>query len=121
MERLPRHGYERSYPDIYLSCPANLCPKSWFLDLVEAGIKGSDDADCGGDNVVSIAVRAWGKEKPVLIGDQASYVILADIVVDETYTDYDVAIISNCHWTSNPSEGEYFFDQIRPLYLLHPV
>lgn len=72
-----------------------------FLDLVEARIRGNDDADCGGDNDVSFAVRAWGKETPVLIGGGFNKES-AQETVDEKYKDYKVAIIFGRHWTSNP-------------------
>jgi NADPH2 dehydrogenase len=72
-----------------------------FLDLIEARIRGNDDADCGGDNDVSFAVHAWGKEAPVMVGggfnDES-----AQKAVNETYKDYKVAIIFGRHWTSNP-------------------
>ncbi|EWG44746.1 hypothetical protein FVEG_05741 [Fusarium verticillioides 7600] len=75
--------------------------KIGFLDLIEARIRGNDDADCGGDNDVSFAVHAWGKEAPVVIsggfnGESAQQ------AVDEKYKDYKLAIVFGRHWTSNP-------------------
>ncbi|KAH7028927.1 uncharacterized protein B0I36DRAFT_244839 [Microdochium trichocladiopsis] len=72
-----------------------------FLDLVEARIRGNEDADCGGDNDVSFAVHAWGREAPVMIGGGFNGES-AQKAVDETYKDYKVAIIFGRHWTSNP-------------------
>jgi NADPH2 dehydrogenase len=72
-----------------------------FLDLVEARIRGNDDANCGGDNDVSFAVHAWGTEKPVMIGG-AFDSKLAQTAVDETYKDYKIAVVFGRHWTSNP-------------------
>lgn len=62
-----------------------------FLDLIEARIRGNDDANCGGDKNVSFAVNAWGKQAPVVIiggfnGESAQK------AVDENYKDYKLAI-----------------------------
>jgi NADPH2 dehydrogenase len=72
-----------------------------FLDLIEARIRGNDDADCGGDNDVSFAVHAWGKEAPAMVGG-GFHGESAQEAVDETYKDYKLAIIFGRHWTSNP-------------------
>ena len=72
-----------------------------FLDLIEARIRGNDDADCGGDNDVGFAVHAWGKDAPVMVGGGFN-AESAQTAVDETYKDYQLAIIFGRHYTSNP-------------------
>ncbi|KAF3403168.1 Chanoclavine-I aldehyde reductase easA [Talaromyces pinophilus] len=72
-----------------------------FLDLIEARIRGNDDADCGGDNDVSFAVHAWGKEAPVMVGGGFNSES-AQKAVDKTYKGYKLAMIFGRHWTSNP-------------------
>lgn len=84
-----------------------------FLDLVEARIRGNDDADCGGDNNVAFAVEAWGRETPVLIGGGFNSES-AQKTVDETYKDYKVAIVFGRHWTSNP-DLPFRFERNIPL------
>lgn len=72
-----------------------------FLDLIEARIRGNDDADCGGDKDVSAFVHAWGKSTPVMLSGGFSPET-ARKAVDETYKDYDMAIVFGRYWTSNP-------------------
>lgn len=72
-----------------------------FIDLVEARIRGNDDADCGGDKDVSPFVHAWGKDKPIMIGGGFNPES-AQKAVDETYKDYKLAVIFGRSWTSNP-------------------
>ncbi|KXJ96270.1 hypothetical protein Micbo1qcDRAFT_218183 [Microdochium bolleyi] len=72
-----------------------------FLDLVEARIRGNIDADCGGDNDVSFAVHAWGKDAPIMIGGGFN-AESAQKAVDETYKEFKLAVIFGRHWTSNP-------------------
>jgi NADPH2 dehydrogenase len=72
-----------------------------WLDLIEARIRGNDDADCGVGQSVSFLVRAWQNVSPVLLsggftGESAKR------AVDETYKGYDVAIVFGRYWTSNP-------------------
>jgi NADPH2 dehydrogenase len=72
-----------------------------FLDLIEARIRGNDDADCGVGRDVSFLVKEWDHTSPVLLsggfnGDSARK------AVDETYKDYEVGIIFGRYWTSNP-------------------
>jgi NADPH2 dehydrogenase len=64
MERLHRYGYERPYPFTYIVQHLRAL-NIGFLDLIEARIRGNDDADCGGDNDVSCAVHTWGREGPL--------------------------------------------------------
>ncbi|KAF5685680.1 NADPH2 dehydrogenase [Fusarium circinatum] len=72
--------------------------KTRFLNLIEARFQGNDDADCGGDNDVSFAVNAWGKEAPVM-SSQGFNGESAQTAVDEIFKDYKLAIVFGCHWT----------------------
>jgi NADPH2 dehydrogenase len=79
--------------------PLNLA----FLDLIEARIRGNDDADCGIGQDVSFLVHAWCKdnETPVLLSGGFS-ADTAMATVDQRYKDYQVAIMFGRYWTSNP-------------------
>lgn len=72
-----------------------------WLDLIEARIRGNDDADCGAGQDVSFLVRAWGNVSPVLLSGGFTPES-ARRAVDETWKGYDVAIIFGRYWTSNP-------------------
>lgn len=72
-----------------------------FLDLIEARIRGNDDADCGMGKDVSFLVEAWGKESVVMLGGGFTPES-AQKALDETYKDYKMAIVFGRHWTSNP-------------------
>jgi NADPH2 dehydrogenase len=71
------------------------------LDLVEARIRGNDDADCGAGRDNTALVRAWGKDAPVMLGGGFTPET-ARKTVDEIYKDYDVAVLFGRPWTSNP-------------------
>lgn len=75
--------------------------KLGFVDLIEARIRGNDDADCGADKDVSFLVKAWQKASPVLLSGGFTSG-KARKAVDESYPDQDVAIIFGRYWTSNP-------------------
>ncbi|KAF5981987.1 NADPH2 dehydrogenase [Fusarium bulbicola] len=71
-----------------------------FLDLIEARFRGNDDADCGGDDDVSFAVHAWGKEAPVM-SSRGFNGESAQKAIDDIYKDYKLLIVFGRHWTSN--------------------
>jgi len=77
--------------------PLNLA----FLDLIEARISGNTDAGCGEGKDVGFLVEAWGKQTPVMLSGGFTPES-ARQAVDETYKDYNVAIIFGRYWTSNP-------------------
>lgn len=75
-----------------------------FLDLIEARIRGNDDADCGIGKDVSFLVHEWCKDNgpaPVLLSGGFSPES-AKVAVDETYKDYQIAVMFGRYWTSNP-------------------
>ena len=77
--------------------PMNLA----FIDLIEARVRGNDDADCGTGKDVSFMVNAWGKTSPIFLSGGFNPES-ARRAVDETYKDYNVAILFGRYWTSNP-------------------
>lgn len=72
-----------------------------FLDLIEARIRGNDDADCGAGEDNTFLITAWGNASPVLLsgGFDAEK---ARWVVDEKYKDYDVGVMFGRYFVSNP-------------------
>lgn len=72
-----------------------------WLDLIEARIRGNDDADCGVGQDVAFLVHAWGNVSPVMLSGGFTPET-ARHAVDERYKDYDVAIIFGRYWMSNP-------------------
>lgn len=72
-----------------------------YLHLIEARIRGNDDADCGGNRTVKWLVELWDNISPVLLagGFKAD---TARKAVDETYKDYDVAIVFGRYFVPNP-------------------
>lgn len=72
-----------------------------YLHLIEARIRGNDDADCGGQRTVKWLVELWDNASPVLLAggfDAES----AKRAVDETYAKYDVCIVFGRYFVSNP-------------------
>ncbi|KAK6086169.1 NADH:flavin oxidoreductase/NADH oxidase [Seiridium cupressi] len=72
-----------------------------YLHLIEARITGNDDSECGGDSDCSSLVKVWDNQSPVLLAggfkpDNARK------AVDETYKEYDVAIVFGRYFISNP-------------------
>jgi NADPH2 dehydrogenase len=75
--------------------------KPVYLHLIEARIRGNDDADCGGTQNVGFLVRTWDNASPVfLAGGFTSD--SAEKAVDETYAVYDVVIVFGRYFVSNP-------------------
>lgn len=72
-----------------------------YLHLIEARIRGNDDADCGGQRTVRWIVELWDNASPVIIsggfnGDSAM------ATVDETYKGYEVLISFGRYFVANP-------------------
>ncbi len=72
-----------------------------YLHLVEARIRGNDDAECGGQCTVRWIVELWARASPVLVAGGFT-AESANTAVDETYKDYDVAIVFGRYFVSNP-------------------
>ncbi|KAH3919360.1 hypothetical protein HBH56_013350 [Parastagonospora nodorum] len=72
-----------------------------FLHLIEARIKGNDDADCGGQKSVSWMVKLWDNASPVIVAG-GFLPESAKQAVDETYKDYDVIIAFGRYFVANP-------------------
>ncbi|KAG7136353.1 Chanoclavine-I aldehyde reductase fgaOx3 like protein [Verticillium longisporum] len=71
------------------------------LHLIEARIRGNDDADCGGQRTVQWMVELWDNVSPVLLpGGFQSHT--ARTAVDEVYKKYDVAIVFGRYFVTNP-------------------
>ncbi|SMR63252.1 unnamed protein product [Zymoseptoria tritici ST99CH_3D1] len=85
-----------------------------FLDLIEARIRGNDDAECGDGKDVGFLVRAWGGVSPVMIGGGFN-LESAKVAVDEKYSGYEVAIVFGRYWTSNPDLTFKMFKEDVPL------
>ncbi|KAH7121837.1 hypothetical protein B0J13DRAFT_680413 [Dactylonectria estremocensis] len=71
------------------------------LHLIEARMRGNDDADCGGQRTIKWMVELWDHVSPVLIaggfdGDSAK------AAAGETYKGYDVAIVFGRYFVANP-------------------
>lgn len=72
-----------------------------YLHLIEARIKGNDDADCGGQKSVAWMVKMWDNVSPVVLAggfkpQSARY------TVEETYKDYDVIVAFGRYFVANP-------------------
>lgn len=72
-----------------------------YLHVVEARISGNVDAGCGGQRTVRWIVELWANVSPVLIAGGFT-AESAKTAVDETYKDYDVAIVFGRYFVSNP-------------------
>lgn len=72
-----------------------------YLHLIEARIRGNDDAECGGQRTIKWMVELWDNASPVLIagGFKADS---ARTAVDEVYKNYDVAIVFGRYFAANP-------------------
>lgn len=72
-----------------------------YLHLIEARIKGNDDADCGGQNSVAWMVRLWDNSSPVVLAGGFQPLSARD-AVDNIYKDYDVIIAFGRYFVANP-------------------
>ena len=72
-----------------------------YLHLIEARIRGNDDASCGEGHNVSFLVKLWDNASPVLLAGGFTPES-ARKAVDETYKDYDVGIVFGRYFVSNP-------------------
>lgn len=72
-----------------------------YLHLIEARIKGNDDADCGGQKDVGWMIRQWENVSPVVLAGGLTPPSARE-AVDETFKDYDVIIAFGRYFVSNP-------------------
>ncbi|KAF4809957.1 Chanoclavine-I aldehyde reductase fgaOx3 [Colletotrichum siamense] len=72
-----------------------------YLHLIEARISGNDDTDTGGQRNVKWLVELWDNVSPVLLAGGLN-AETARKAVEETYKDYDVAIVFGRFFISNP-------------------
>jgi NADPH2 dehydrogenase len=72
-----------------------------YLHLIEARIKGNDDADCGGQKNVSWMVKQWDSASPVVVAGGFKP-FSATQTVDDAYHKYDVIIAFGRSFVSNP-------------------
>ncbi|EXJ96518.1 NADPH2 dehydrogenase [Capronia coronata CBS 617.96] len=72
-----------------------------YLHLIEARIRGNDDADCGGQKTVKWLVELWDNATPVFLSGGFT-AESAKTAVDQTYANYDVCIVFGRYFVSNP-------------------
>jgi NADPH2 dehydrogenase len=72
-----------------------------YVHLIEARIKGNDDADCGGEKSVAWMVKLWNNVSPVVLagGFQPKS---ANHALEDTYKDYDIVIAFGRYFVANP-------------------
>lgn len=72
-----------------------------YLHLIEARIKGNDDAECGGQKDVGWMVKRWDNASPVILAGGLKP-LSAKETVDGIYKDYEVIIAFGRYFVSNP-------------------
>jgi NADPH2 dehydrogenase len=72
-----------------------------YLHLIEARIKGNDDADCGGQKSVDWLIKLWDNTSPVVLAG-GFLPESAKTTANETYKDYDVIIAFGRYFVANP-------------------
>lgn len=72
-----------------------------YLHLIEARIKGNDDADCGGQKTVGWMVKLWDNASPVVLAG-GFLPESAKQTADETHRKYDVIIAFGRYFVANP-------------------
>lgn len=72
-----------------------------FLHLIEARIKGNDDADCGGQKSVDWMVKMWDNVSPIVLAG-GFLPESAKHAADEMYKDYDLIIAFGRYFVANP-------------------
>lgn len=72
-----------------------------YLHLIEARIKGNDDADCGGQKSVDWMLRLWNNASPVVLAG-GFLPDSAKKAADEIYKDFDVIIAFGRYFVANP-------------------
>jgi NADPH2 dehydrogenase len=72
-----------------------------YLHLIEARIKGNDDADCGGQKNVGWMVKLWDNVSPIVLAG-GFLPDTAKQTASETYKDYDIIIAFGRYFVTNP-------------------
>lgn len=72
-----------------------------YLHLIEARIKGNDDADCGGEQTVAWMVKQWDRASPIVLAGGFNP-LSARLAVDNTYKDDEVIIAFGRYFVANP-------------------
>ncbi|PVH95090.1 FMN-linked oxidoreductase [Periconia macrospinosa] len=72
-----------------------------YLHLIEARIKGNDDAECGGQKTVAWMIKQWDNASPVMLAGGFKP-LSAKQAVDETFKDYEVIIAFGRYFVPNP-------------------
>ncbi|ROT38062.1 FMN-linked oxidoreductase [Sodiomyces alkalinus F11] len=72
-----------------------------FLHLIEARIKGNDDAECGGDRTVAWLAELWENVSPVLLAGGFKPGS-AKKAVDETFKEYDMVVVFGRYFVPIP-------------------
>ncbi|KAJ4252738.1 hypothetical protein NW762_010644 [Fusarium torreyae] len=72
-----------------------------YLHLIEARIRGNDDADCGGQRTIRWLVELWDNTSPVIISGGFNSES-AKVAVDETYKGSQVLVAFGRYFVANP-------------------
>ncbi|KAH6621970.1 hypothetical protein C7974DRAFT_315518 [Boeremia exigua] len=72
-----------------------------YLHLIEARIKGNDDADCGGQKSVAWMVKQWDRASPIVLAGGFKP-LSARQTVDDTFKEYDVIVAFGRYFVANP-------------------
>lgn len=72
-----------------------------YLHLIEARIRGNDDADCGGQESVRWMIQKWENATPVILNGGFTKKT-AVIAADDIYKNFDVIISFGRYFVSNP-------------------
>ncbi|KAF2998248.1 hypothetical protein E8E13_006084 [Curvularia kusanoi] len=72
-----------------------------YLHLIEARIKGNDDADCGGQKSVAWMVKMWDNASPVVLAGGFKP-LSAKKTVDTVYQEYNVIVAFGRYFVANP-------------------
>ncbi|KAF1916019.1 hypothetical protein BDU57DRAFT_448480 [Ampelomyces quisqualis] len=72
-----------------------------YLHLIEARIKGNDDADCGGQKSVEWMVNLWDNVSPIVLAG-GFLPESANQAIETTYKDHDVIIAFGRYFVANP-------------------
>jgi NADPH2 dehydrogenase len=72
-----------------------------YLHLIEARIKGNDDADCGGQKNVGWMVKLWDNVSPIVLAG-GFLPDTAKQTASETYKDYDIIVAFGRYFVANP-------------------
>lgn len=72
-----------------------------YIHLIEARIRGNDDADCGEQKSVGWMIRMWDNASPVVLAGGFKPQTAVQ-TADETYQKYDVLVAFGRYFVANP-------------------